>query len=327
MHPCTRAQLSDTFHGWEVRASAQPTNAPAQTQPHYPLPNREVRNTKLPAQTPSRATRHSPHLTNTTPGPHLQPWNVPGTCLPIPSKRSPPNMGSRPPRPHFSSSSSESSLSISTTLFFFFTRRMIEGSQSVHPHQRALALTPHAARLPTPPEQGNWPAAPGLPRLSNSETATALAAEHASKLHHLLYHATSALARRMRGAAGGPSGMTAEHLRVLLDSPSCTSLLGEAASRLAQGNIPEEVVTAIRLGRMTALQKPDGGVRGIVVGDVFRSTSYPQKRQPVDERPLTQISFHTLLTTQTSNHSPATTNLSGTPCCPGPPRARHLSCG
>ena len=47
-------------------------------------------------------------------------------------------------------------------------------------------------------------------------------------------------------------------------------LLGEAASQLAQGNIPEEVVTAIRLGRMTALQKPDGGVRGIVVGDVFR---------------------------------------------------------
>ena len=64
--------------------------------------------------------------------------------------------------------------------------------------------------------------------------------------------------------------MTAEHLRVLLDSPSCTSLLGEAASQLAQGNIPEEVVSAIRLGRMTALQKPDGGVRGIVVGDVFR---------------------------------------------------------
>ena len=58
-----------------------------------------------------------------------------------------------------------------------------------------------------------------------------------------------------RGAAGGPSGMTAEHLRVLLDSPSCTSLLGEAASQLAQGNIPEEVVSVIRLGRMTVLQK------------------------------------------------------------------------
>ena len=73
-----------------------------------------------------------------------------------------------------------------------------------------------------------------------------------------------------RGAAGGPSGMTSEHLRIVLDSPSCTSLLCEAASQLAQGHIPDEVVRAIRLGRLTALQKPDGGVRGIVVGDVFR---------------------------------------------------------
>ena len=43
-----------------------------------------------------------------------------------------------------------------------------------------------------------------------------------------------------------------------------------SASQLAQGNIPEEVVRAIRLGRLTALQKPDGGVHGIVVGEVFR---------------------------------------------------------
>ena len=118
MHPCTRAQLSDSFHGWEVRASAQPTNAPAQTQPHYPLPSREVRSTKPPAQTPPRATRHPQHLTDHDPGDHASnPWNVPGTCLPIPSERSPPNMGSRSPRPHFSSSSSESSSSISTTPF------------------------------------------------------------------------------------------------------------------------------------------------------------------------------------------------------------------
>ena len=92
---------------------------------------------------------------------------------------------------------------------------------------------------------------------------------------HVLFHLDEDkfqhnLRTSRRGAAGGPSGMTAEHLRVVLDSPSCTSLLGEAASQLAQGNIPEEVVRAIRLGRMTALQKPDGGVRCIVVGDVFR---------------------------------------------------------
>ena len=34
-------------------------------------------------------------------------------------------------------------------------------------------------------------------------------------------------------------------------------------------DIPEAVL-ATRLGRMTALQKPAGGVRGIVVGDILR---------------------------------------------------------
>ena len=29
-------------------------------------------------------------------------------------------------------------------------------------------------------------------------------------------------------------------------------------------------MNALRCGRLTALRKPDGGVRGIVVGDVFR---------------------------------------------------------
>ena len=47
--------------------------------------------------------------------------------------------------------------------------------------------------------------------------------------------------------------MTAEHLK-MLEGPACASLLGEAASQLAQGEIPEEIVRAIRLGRLTALQ-------------------------------------------------------------------------
>ena len=42
------------------------------------------------------------------------------------------------------------------------------------------------------------------------------------------------------------------------------------AEQLVQGRAPEVVVQAIRLGRLTALRKPDGGVRGIVVGDVVR---------------------------------------------------------
>ena len=73
-----------------------------------------------------------------------------------------------------------------------------------------------------------------------------------------------------RGAAGGPSSMTMEHLRPLLESPRDTHLLYGACQLLAVANIPQEVKDGFRLGRMTALAKPDGGVRGIVAGDVIR---------------------------------------------------------
>ena len=73
-----------------------------------------------------------------------------------------------------------------------------------------------------------------------------------------------------RGAAGGPSGMTIEHIRSLLESPNDSSLLFRAAEELSRGNMPDEVIRMLRMGRMTALQKPRGGVRGIVAGDIVR---------------------------------------------------------
>ena len=39
---------------------------------------------------------------------------------------------------------------------------------------------------------------------------------------------------------------------------------------MARASIPKEVLKAIRMGRMTALQKPTGGVRGIVAGDIIQ---------------------------------------------------------
>ena len=39
---------------------------------------------------------------------------------------------------------------------------------------------------------------------------------------------------------------------------------------MATGDVPEDVLEVIRLGRVTALRKPVGGVRGIVVGDILR---------------------------------------------------------
>ena len=73
-----------------------------------------------------------------------------------------------------------------------------------------------------------------------------------------------------RGAAPGPSGMTSEHLRPLLDHDGDGVLLCDSTEQFARVSVPEENVDALRMGRMTALQKPSGGVRGIVVGDSFR---------------------------------------------------------
>ena len=39
---------------------------------------------------------------------------------------------------------------------------------------------------------------------------------------------------------------------------------------LAQGDVPPRIGAVLRRGRLTALQKPGGGVRGIVAGDVIR---------------------------------------------------------
>ena len=73
----------------------------------------------------------------------------------------------------------------------------------------------------------------------------------------------------LRGAAPGPSGMTSDHLFPLLESDHDSDLFCQVGL-LATGNIPKEVLEGLRLGRLTALCKPDGGVRGIVVGDVMR---------------------------------------------------------
>ena len=48
------------------------------------------------------------------------------------------------------------------------------------------------------------------------------------------------------------------------------ALLHRAAERLANADVPEQVLQALRLGRMVALRKPNGRVRALVVGDVFR---------------------------------------------------------
>ena len=52
--------------------------------------------------------------------------------------------------------------------------------------------------------------------------------------------------------------------------PELRSELWQMAEEFVRAEVPVEVVQGIRFGRMTALPKPSGGVRGIVVGDTFR---------------------------------------------------------
>ena len=78
------------------------------------------------------------------------------------------------------------------------------------------------------------------------------------------------LRKSRRGAAAGPSGMTADHLFPHLENERDSGLFVQVATSLARGNIPEVIIETIRLGQVTALRKPDGGVRGIVVGDIVR---------------------------------------------------------
>ena len=64
-----------------------------------------------------------------------------------------------------------------------------------------------------------------------------------------------------RGAAGCPSGMTADHLRLILESELDTRAFCRAAQDHAIAQVPPDVVAAIRIRRITALQKPGGSVR------------------------------------------------------------------
>ena len=79
-------------------------------------------------------------------------------------------------------------------------------------------------------------------------------------------HASSA----RRGAAAGASGMTAEDLRLVLESKPDTRAFCWAAQGLARVQVPPDVLALLWMGCLTTLQKSGGGVRGIVWDIVCR---------------------------------------------------------
>ena len=64
--------------------------------------------------------------------------------------------------------------------------------------------------------------------------------------------------------------MTCEHLRPLVDERRAMQLLFKLGENPARAHVPQVVESMVRSRRLTVLSKPDGGVRGIVSGDVIR---------------------------------------------------------
>ncbi len=73
-----------------------------------------------------------------------------------------------------------------------------------------------------------------------------------------------------RGSAPDLAGMRYEHLRVLLEDDDAWGFFTLLAQDFARAAVPDSVMQALRLGRMTALQREDGKIRGIVAGSVLR---------------------------------------------------------
>ena len=90
------------------------------------------------------------------------------------------------------------------------------------------------------------------------------------QVHLLPELVLSNLQRARKGAAPGPSGLTAEVARVLLDDEGASDLFARVTQLVAQAAVPRDAARALGLGRMVALQKPNGRVQGIVIGDFTR---------------------------------------------------------
>ena len=73
-----------------------------------------------------------------------------------------------------------------------------------------------------------------------------------------------------RGSSPGSGGWTYEHLKAFLDDTDTFHLLLSACNSLAQARVPREIAQALMGARLTALIKPDGGVRRIATGCSWR---------------------------------------------------------
>ena len=94
---------------------------------------------------------------------------------------------------------------------------------------------------------------------------------HSFRPEHPVQLPPGMVADALRSAKrGSAAGATAEHYKLLLEDEEALALFTQTASLLASADAPDSVWAALSLSRLTALAKPQGGVRGIATGDALR---------------------------------------------------------
>ena len=88
------------------------------------------------------------------------------------------------------------------------------------------------------------------------------------KLNRKLFAKT--LMTAPKGSSGAFSGTRYEFLKLALDDAHMLNNLTDMAENFARAIVPQDIVQALLMGYITALQKDGGGVRGIVAGESFR---------------------------------------------------------
>ena len=64
--------------------------------------------------------------------------------------------------------------------------------------------------------------------------------------------------------------MRYEHVRVLIEDEELWGIFAQLCQAFSRAEVPPEIMQALRLGRMTALKKDNGRIRGIVAGSILR---------------------------------------------------------
>ncbi len=77
------------------------------------------------------------------------------------------------------------------------------------------------------------------------------------------------LLEQKRGVAAGPSGLSGDHLKVLLGSERGLRDLTDVLQHIVRGRVPREVVPWLTTSRLIPLMKASGGVRPVAVGEVL----------------------------------------------------------